>query len=70
MLVCDCAWTEDGTNCGDNDGSYCWNACCNPEFEPGMKIKVQINDYFAIINILRAQLFTNAYSNKIFFILI
>ena len=49
MLVCDCAWTDDGTNCGDNDGSYCWNACCNTEFEPGIKIKVQINDHFAIV---------------------
>jgi hypothetical protein len=28
MDKCDCAWTEGGTKCGDDDGSCCWTACC------------------------------------------
>lgn len=28
---CDCSWTgEARTNCGTNDGSTCWRACCAP----------------------------------------
>eukprot|EP00440_Ansanella_granifera_P073224 gb/GFBE01079458.1/.p1 GENE.gb/GFBE01079458.1/~~gb/GFBE01079458.1/.p1 ORF type:complete len:307 (+),score=54.45 gb/GFBE01079458.1/:1-921(+) len=25
---CDCSWTNGGANCGANDGSGCWQACC------------------------------------------
>ncbi|MEZ4384205.1 MAG: hypothetical protein R3A79_22920 [Nannocystaceae bacterium] len=28
MDMCDCAWTENGTKCGVDDGSCCWTACC------------------------------------------
>ena len=52
MIACDCAWTNDGTNCGENDESYCWNVCCNPNFEPGMKIIFEINYHSAIITFL------------------
>ncbi|MCA9720741.1 MAG: hypothetical protein KC468_39125 [Myxococcales bacterium] len=25
---CDCGWTNGGANCGNDDGSCCWEACC------------------------------------------
>jgi hypothetical protein len=25
---CDCAWTNGGKSCGQDDGSCCWKACC------------------------------------------
>ena len=25
---CDCSWTNGGANCGQDDGSCCWEACC------------------------------------------
>ena len=25
---CDCSWTSNGTDCGTDDGSVCWQACC------------------------------------------
>lgn len=25
---CDCGWTDGGKNCGQDDGSCCWTACC------------------------------------------
>jgi hypothetical protein len=25
---CDCSWTNGGKNCGQDDGSCCWKACC------------------------------------------
>lgn len=25
---CDCSWTQGGSNCGTDDGSYCWHYCC------------------------------------------
>ncbi|MEE2786052.1 MAG: endoglucanase [Myxococcota bacterium] len=25
---CDCAWTDEGASCGDDDGSCCWDVCC------------------------------------------
>jgi hypothetical protein len=28
MDNCDCSWTNGGQNCGDDDGSCCWEACC------------------------------------------
>jgi hypothetical protein len=28
MDACDCAWTGGGKNCGQDDGSCCWTACC------------------------------------------
>ncbi len=28
MDLCDCAWTNNGRNCGRDDGSCCWTACC------------------------------------------
>lgn len=28
MDACDCAWTNGGQNCGMDDGSCCWTACC------------------------------------------
>lgn len=28
MDQCDCAWTNGGANCGQDDGSCCWTACC------------------------------------------
>jgi hypothetical protein len=28
MDRCDCAWTNNGANCGRDDGSCCWTACC------------------------------------------
>jgi hypothetical protein len=28
MDQCDCAWTDGGKNCGQDDGSCCWTACC------------------------------------------
>ncbi|WP_293263003.1 hypothetical protein [Nannocystis sp.] len=28
MDNCDCAWTNGGKNCGQDDGSCCWTACC------------------------------------------
>ncbi len=28
MDACDCAWTDGGKNCGMDDGSCCWTACC------------------------------------------
>jgi len=28
MDRCDCAWTNNGANCGRGDGSCCWTACC------------------------------------------
>ena len=28
MDKCDCAWTNGGQNCGQDDGSCCWTACC------------------------------------------
>ena len=28
MDACDCAWTDGGKNCGQDDGSCCWTACC------------------------------------------
>lgn len=28
MDKCDCAWTNGGQNCGMDDGSCCWTACC------------------------------------------
>lgn len=28
MDQCDCAWTNNGRNCGRDDGSCCWTACC------------------------------------------
>jgi hypothetical protein len=28
MDQCDCAWTNNGQNCGQDDGSCCWTACC------------------------------------------
>ncbi len=28
MDKCDCAWTNNGQNCGQDDGSCCWTACC------------------------------------------
>ncbi len=28
MDMCDCAWTDGGKNCGQDDGSCCWTACC------------------------------------------
>lgn len=28
MDNCDCAWTNGGQNCGQDDGSCCWTACC------------------------------------------
>lgn len=28
MDMCDCAWTNGGQNCGQDDGSCCWTACC------------------------------------------
>jgi len=28
MDNCDCAWTNGGKNCGQDDGSCCWAACC------------------------------------------
>ena len=27
---CDCSWTMAKTNCGTDDGSQCWSACCAP----------------------------------------
>jgi hypothetical protein len=26
---CDCGWTNNNANCGNNDGSRCWSCCCN-----------------------------------------
>nr|WP_276600153.1 hypothetical protein [Nannocystis sp. ILAH1] len=28
MDACDCSWTNGGQNCGQDDGSCCWTACC------------------------------------------
>jgi len=28
MDNCDCEWTNGGQNCGQDDGSCCWTACC------------------------------------------
>ncbi|WAS96913.1 hypothetical protein [Nannocystis punicea] len=28
MDNCDCGWTNGGQNCGQDDGSCCWTACC------------------------------------------
>jgi hypothetical protein len=28
MAQCDCGWTNNGANCGTDDGSCCWRACC------------------------------------------
>lgn len=28
MDACDCSWTNGGTQCGIDDGSCCWTACC------------------------------------------
>ena len=28
MDNCDCSWTNGGQNCGQDDGSCCWTACC------------------------------------------
>nr|WP_263430197.1 hypothetical protein [Nannocystis pusilla] len=28
MDSCDCGWTNGGQNCGQDDGSCCWTACC------------------------------------------
>ncbi|HRI08247.1 MAG TPA: hypothetical protein PKW35_10535 [Nannocystaceae bacterium] len=28
MDACKCDWTNGGTNCGQDDGSCCWTACC------------------------------------------
>ncbi|NVB38920.1 endoglucanase [Pseudenhygromyxa sp. WMMC2535] len=28
MDNCDCAWTNGGSSCGEDDGSCCWTACC------------------------------------------
>lgn len=28
MDACDCGWTNGGQNCGQDDGSCCWTACC------------------------------------------
>lgn len=28
MDQCDCGWTNNGQNCGMDDGSCCWTACC------------------------------------------
>ena len=28
MDMCDCSWTNNGQNCGQDDGSCCWQACC------------------------------------------
>lgn len=28
MDACDCSWTNGGQNCGQDDGSCCWKACC------------------------------------------
>jgi len=28
MDACDCSWTNGGTQCGMDDGSCCWTACC------------------------------------------
>ena len=28
MDACDCRWTNGGQNCGQDDGSCCWTACC------------------------------------------
>lgn len=28
MDNCDCAWTNNGQNCGQDDGTCCWTACC------------------------------------------
>lgn len=28
MDMCDCSWTNNGQNCGPDDGSCCWEACC------------------------------------------
>jgi hypothetical protein len=28
MDNCDCSWTNNGQNCGMDDGSCCWTACC------------------------------------------
>ena len=28
MDMCDCSWTNGGQNCGGDDGSCCWQACC------------------------------------------
>jgi hypothetical protein len=29
MDACDCSWTNGGANCGVDDGSCCWGACCD-----------------------------------------
>lgn len=29
MAECDCSWTDGGRNCGNDDGSCCYAACCN-----------------------------------------
>ncbi len=29
MDACDCSWTNGGQNCGQDDGSCCWGACCD-----------------------------------------
>jgi hypothetical protein len=29
--ACDCAWTNGGASCGQDDGSCCWKACCGPK---------------------------------------
>ncbi|MEM9457700.1 MAG: hypothetical protein AAGF11_26210 [Myxococcota bacterium] len=32
---CDCSWTNGGANCGWDDGSVCWSACCGDGGGPG-----------------------------------
>merc|ERR1711865_898117 len=45
---CDCSWTAGGSQCGDDDGSFCWRECCwsplhRPRADCGSPIQLPAN---------------------------